>query len=178
MDIKSDLYIQRCTQPKVTKGEKNKREKKHSLKHRPGQNSKTIKILWSSIWLTRERLWLSLHAAAESRMSYCRSSWRLSQGRKLQRRLQEGNMTPNSSSPPAQSQPGRVFTRNPSSCKSTFKPNLQTTVCRKWSAESSTAAARQPLMWTASDPSTVSFWNGRRSQLAAAWEQRGRCSGI
>jgi hypothetical protein len=27
MDIKSDLYIQRCTQPKVTKGEKNKREK-------------------------------------------------------------------------------------------------------------------------------------------------------
>jgi hypothetical protein len=28
-------------------------------------------------------------------------------------------------------QPGRVFTRNPSSCKSTMKPNLQTTICRK-----------------------------------------------
>jgi hypothetical protein len=27
MDIKSGLYIQRCTQPKVIKGEKNKRER-------------------------------------------------------------------------------------------------------------------------------------------------------
>jgi hypothetical protein len=36
-------------------------------------------------------------------------------------------------------------------------------------AQSSTAAARQPLMLMAGDPSTVSFWSGRRSQLAAAW---------
>jgi hypothetical protein len=62
--------------------EKNKREKSHGLI--------TTRTKWSSIWLTRERPWLSFHAAAESRMPYCMSSGRLSQGRKLQRRLQGG----------------------------------------------------------------------------------------